>query len=75
MKCNERREGMRKQKIIMSSMVHIVCISEGKYYDFDLDVDEPLTPEIMHKIRPMLREAVDSDDITVLTWQRYEMSL
>ena len=64
---------MRKQKIISSSMVHIVCESKGQFYDFDIDVDEPFTPEIMRKLRPKLKEAVDSDEIHVITWQRYEM--
>lgn len=64
---------MRKQKIISSSMVHIVCESKGQIYDFDIDVDEPFTPEIMRKLRPKLKEAVDSDEIHVITWQRYEM--
>lgn len=64
---------MKKQKIISSSMVHIVCESKGQIYDFDIDVDEPFTPEIMRKLRPKLKEAVDSDEIHVITWQRYEM--
>lgn len=64
---------MKKQKIISSSMVHIVCESHGQFFEFDLDVDEPMTPEVMRKIRPRLKEAVDSNEVHVITWQRYEM--
>ena len=63
---------MRKQRIISSSMTHIVCESNGRIYEFDIDIDEPFTPTVMRKIRRKLKDAVE--DPHVLNWQRYEQS-
>ena len=64
---------MRKQRIISSSMTHIVCESNGRIYEFDIDIDEPFTPTVMRKLRRKLKDAVEGE-IHVLNWQRYEQS-
>ena len=65
---------MKKQKIISSSMVHIVIESAGTKHEYAIDVNQPVTPEVLHKIRDIIKETTNTEDITILNWQRYEMS-
>lgn len=71
----ERREGRKKQKIISSSMVHIVFESEGHKCEYAINVDQPLTPEVMKEIRSMIKQEMKSSDVVILNWQRYEMGI
>lgn len=66
------------KRVIASSMVHVVCRCkiDGhlRYREFNINVDEPLTPEILqYEIRPRLIEATGDKNVVVLSWQRYEM--
>lgn len=70
----ERREGMKKQRIISSSMVHIVFEVDGQKHEYAIDVNQALTPEVVHNIRDMIKEELNTSNITILNWQRYEMS-
>ena len=42
---------MKKQRIIASSMVHIVFEANGRKHEYAIDVDQPVTPEVLQKIR------------------------
>lgn len=64
---------MKKQRIIASSMVHIVFEANGRKHEYAIDVDQPVTPEVLQKIRKMIETEMKSD-VLILNWQRYEMS-
>jgi len=66
------------KRVIASSMIHIVCLCtiEGneRYAEFNINVDEPLTPEILqYEIRPKIIEELGTKDFVILNWKRYEM--
>ena len=65
---------MKKQRIISSSMVHIVFEADGQTHEYAIDVNQALTPEVLHNIRDMIKEELNTSNITILNWQRYEMS-
>lgn len=68
-----------RRKVIASSMVHIVCAckelgEKTGLHSFNINVEEPLTPELLQKmIRPKIEKQLGTNDFVILTWQRYEM--
>lgn len=66
------------KRVIASSMVHILCLctvdGSQKYAEFNINIDEPLTPEILkYEIRPKIIKELGTNDFVILNWTRYEM--